>query len=68
VEIQSGATFTTDWLRGLNRRRRQAGIAAAAPVLVHGGRDSFVADAMPAWNKLGTRGARFCRPAHGGLE
>jgi len=55
VEIKSGATFSPDWLRGLERWRRYAGAAAASPVLVHGGRDSFVADGVHvlAWNKLG---------------
>jgi predicted AAA+ superfamily ATPase len=55
VEIKSGATFTPDWLRGLDRWRRYAGADAAAPVLVHGGRDSFFVDGVHvlAWNGLG---------------
>jgi uncharacterized protein len=56
VEIKSGATFSPDWLRGLDRWRRYAGADAAAPVLVHGGRDSFVVDGVHviAWSRLGT--------------
>jgi uncharacterized protein len=56
VEIKSGATFSPDWLRGLDRWRRYAGAAAAAPVLVHGGRDSFFVGGVHvlAWNQLGT--------------
>ena len=55
VEIKSGATFSPDWLRGLDRWRHYAGGDAAAPVLVHGGRDSFFVDGVHvlAWNKLG---------------
>jgi len=55
VEIKSGATFSPDWLRGLDRWRRYAGAAAASPVLVHGGRDSFFVDGVHvlAWSKLG---------------
>jgi uncharacterized protein len=55
VEIKSGATFSPDWLRGLDRWRRYAGADAAASVLVHGGRDSFFADGVHvlAWDKLG---------------
>jgi predicted AAA+ superfamily ATPase len=55
VEIKSGATFTPDWLLGLDRWRRYAGADAAAPVLVHGGRDSFVVDGVHAmaWSRLG---------------
>jgi uncharacterized protein len=55
VEIKSGATFSPDWLRGLNRWRGYAGADAAAPVLVHGGRDSFFADGVHvmAWSRLG---------------
>lgn len=55
VEIKSGATFSPDWLRGLDRWRRYADGAAGASVLVHGGRDSFFADGVHvlAWNQLG---------------
>jgi predicted AAA+ superfamily ATPase len=55
VEIKSGATFSPDWLRGLDRWRRYAGADAAAPVLVHGGRDSFFVDGVNvlAWSRLG---------------
>ncbi len=55
VEIKSGATFSPDWLRGLDRWRQYAGGAAGTPVLVHGGRDSYVANGVHvlAWNGIG---------------
>lgn len=55
VEIKSGATFSPDWLRGLDRWRRYAGADAGASVLVHGGRDSFFVDGVHvlAWSGLG---------------
>ena len=58
VEIKSGATFSPDWLRASQRWLRYAGSAAAAPLLVYGGRDSFgFQDALVmGWHRLG-RGA-----------
>jgi len=55
VEIKSGATFSPDWLRGLDRWRHYAGADAATPVLVHGGRDSFLAGGahVLGWRQLG---------------
>lgn len=55
VEIKSGATFSPDWLRGLDRWRHYAGANAGTPVLVHGGRDSYFADGVHvlAWNAMG---------------
>ena len=55
VEIKSGATFSPDWLRGLDRWRHYAGADAGAPVLMHGGRDSYFIDGVHvlAWNALG---------------
>ncbi len=55
VEIKSGATFSPDWLRGLDRWRQYAGADAGTPVLVHGGRDSYFADGVHvlAWNRIG---------------
>ena len=55
VEIKSGATFSPDWLQACQRWERYAGEAAAAPVLVYGGHDSYVVNGVHvmAWHKLG---------------
>ena len=55
VEIKSGATFSPDWLQACQRWQRYAGEAAAAPVLVYGGRDSYWVNGVfvMAWHKLG---------------
>lgn len=55
VEIKSGATFSPDWLHGCQRWQRYAGAAAAAPVVVYGGRDSYVVNGVHvmAWQTLG---------------
>ncbi len=58
VEIKSGATFSPDWLYGCQRWQRYAGTAAAAPVVVYGGRDSYSVKGMHvmAWHTLGQGG------------
>lgn len=55
VEIKSGATFAPDWAHACQRWQRYAGAAAAAPVVVYGGRDSYsVKDVhVRAWHTLG---------------
>jgi uncharacterized protein len=55
VEIKSGATFSPDWLRGFERWQRYAGAAAGMPLLVHGGRDSYIARGVQvmAWDQVG---------------
>ena len=55
VEIKSGATFSPDWLQPSHRWQRYAGAAAAAPVLVYGGRDSYMVQGVQvvAWHRLG---------------
>lgn len=55
VEIKSGATFTTEWVRACQRWRQYAGPVATSPVIVYGGRDSFCVNdvqVMP-WHMLG---------------
>lgn len=41
VEIKSGTTFATDWLRGCDLFKRYAGARSAAGLVVYGGADSF---------------------------
>ena len=55
VEIKSGATFSPDWLNGCQRWQRYSGAAAAAPVVVYGGRDSYLVNGVHvvAWHMLG---------------
>ncbi len=55
VEVKSGATFAPDWLQACQRWLRYAGAAAAAPVLVYGGRDSYAVGGVRvmAWHQLG---------------
>jgi predicted AAA+ superfamily ATPase len=55
VEIKSGATFAPDWLAAGRRWQRYAGGAAARPVLVYGGNDSYVVDGLQvmAWHRIG---------------
>ena len=55
VEIKSGATFSPDWLNGCPRWQRYSGAAAAAPVVVYGGRDSYLVNGVHvmAWHMLG---------------
>ncbi len=55
VEIRSGATFSPDWLQACQRWQRYAGSEAAAPVLVYGGRDSYMVNGVHvmAWHRLG---------------
>ncbi len=55
VEVKSGATFAPDWLQACQRWQRYAGAAAAAPVLVYGGRDSYGVSGVRvmAWHQLG---------------
>ncbi|MCI4430061.1 MAG: ATP-binding protein [Burkholderiales bacterium] len=56
VEIKSGATFSPDWLQACQRWQRYAGSAAAAPVLVYGGRDSYAFNGVQviAWQRVGS--------------
>jgi predicted AAA+ superfamily ATPase len=56
VEIKSGATFATDWVRACQRWQRYAGTIAADPVLVYGGQDSYSVQGVQvrAWHTLGT--------------
>ena len=58
VEIKSGATFSLDWLHAGERWRKYAGAAAAPPLLVYGGRDSFrLHDTqVMAWHRMGLAG------------
>jgi predicted AAA+ superfamily ATPase len=55
VEIKSGTTFATDWLHACQRWKRYAGTAAADPVLVYGGQDSYSLQGVQvrAWHTLG---------------
>ncbi len=55
VEIKSGATFATDWVRACQRWQRYAGALAADPVLVYGGQDSYSVQGVQvrAWHTLG---------------
>ena len=41
VEVKSGTTFATDWLRGCDMFRRYAGKRSASGVVVYGGNDSY---------------------------
>jgi uncharacterized protein len=41
VEIKSGTTFATDWVRGCELFRRYAGARSAPGVVVYGGEDSY---------------------------
>ena len=55
VEVKSGTTFSPDWLRSFDLWKKYAGKLAADPVVVYGGRESFVAQdvhVMP-WSQLG---------------
>lgn len=58
VEIKSGATFSPDWAHACQRWQRYAGAAAAAPVVVYGGRDSYSVNGVHvmAWHMLGENG------------
>ena len=54
VEIKSGATVSSDWLRPLRRWRELAGAAAGRPVIVYGGdqpQQRSDADIIP-WRQL----------------
>lgn len=55
VEIKSGATFAPDWLRGIQRWQCYAGAAAATPVLIYAGRDSYSMAGVQvmAWREMG---------------
>jgi len=55
VEIKSGATFATDWVKACQRWQRYAGTIAADPVLVYGGQDSYSVQGVQvrAWHTLG---------------
>jgi uncharacterized protein len=41
VEVKSGTTFATDWLRGCDMFKRYAGARSAGGVVVYGGSDSY---------------------------
>ena len=55
VEIKSGATFATDWVKACQRWQRYAGAVAADPVLVYGGQESYTVQGVQvrAWHRLG---------------
>ena len=55
VEIKSGATFATDWVKACQRWQRYAGAVAADPVLVYGGQESYTVQGVQvrAWHTLG---------------
>lgn len=57
VEIKSGATFASDWVHACQRWQRYASAAAADPVLVYGGQDSYSVKNVQvrAWHTLGTQ-------------
>ncbi|MDP3616741.1 MAG: ATP-binding protein [Rhodoferax sp.] len=57
VEIKSGATFASDWVHACQRWQRYAGAAAADPVLVYGGQDSYSVKNVQvrAWRTLGAQ-------------
>lgn len=57
VEIKSGATFASDWVHACQRWQRYAGAAAADPVLVYGGQDSYSVKNVQvrAWHTLGAQ-------------
>ena len=54
VEVKSGSTFSMDWLHTARRWSRLAGLDAAQPILVYGGKESFeLADARAvSWRDL----------------
>ena len=55
VEVKSGATFSPDWLSATTRWEKYAGPAAAQPLIVYGGRQSFSVQGVEvmAWHQLG---------------
>jgi uncharacterized protein len=55
VEIKSGATFAPDWVQACRRWQRYAGEAAADPVVLYGGQDSYSVQGVQvrAWHTLG---------------
>ena len=55
VEVKSGATFTSDWLHACELWLKYAGTAAAAPLIVYGGNESFsLRDVqVMAWHRMG---------------
>ena len=55
VEIKSGATFATDWVKACQRWQRYAGAVAADPVLVYGGQEIYTVQGVQvrAWHTLG---------------
>lgn len=55
VEVKSGATFTSDWLHACELWLKYAGTAAAAPLIVYGGNESFSLRGMQvmAWHRMG---------------
>ena len=70
VEIKSGATFSPDWLQAAQRWQRYAGSAAATPVLVYGGHDSFGFNGVQvmAWHRLGGEPRGLAGPQTGGTR
>ena len=55
VEIKSGTTFALDWLGAARRWKAMVGEAAAQPIVLYGGAESFdLADAqVVSWRDLG---------------
>ncbi len=55
VEIKSGTTFSSDWLRSFDLWKKYAGAAAADPVVVYAGNTSFSASGVHVmgWQQLG---------------
>ena len=61
VEIKSGTTFAMDWLGPARRWKTMVGEAAAQPIVLYGGVDSFeLADAhVVSWRDLGLKRAQL---------
>ena len=55
VEIKSGTTFAMDWLSAPRRWKAMAGTAAAQPIVVYGGAESFELDEarVMSWRAIG---------------
>ena len=64
VEIKSGTTFAMDWLGAARRWKLMVGNAAAQPIVLYGGAETFeLADArVVSWNDLGAGGAGPAQP------
>jgi predicted AAA+ superfamily ATPase len=56
IEIKSGSTFSSDWLKGLKKWKSQTGMESPMPSIIYGGTESYEREGCQVlrWSAVGS--------------